>query len=75
MDRIIHCKDLGSDCTFTACEKTEVELFRDILEHGRAIHGVKEFSKEFYDKVRASIREGYCDLEEQMCGYSFCPSS
>ena len=23
MDRIIHRKDLGSDCTFTACRKTE----------------------------------------------------
>jgi predicted small metal-binding protein len=72
MDKIIHCKDLGSDCSFTACRKTEVELYEEILDHGQTIHGMKEFSKEFYDKVRASLRDGYCDLQESLCEYSVC---
>jgi predicted small metal-binding protein len=75
MDKIIHCRDLGWDCTFATCKKTEVELYQEILEHGRTIHGLKEFSRDLYDRVRTSIQGGFCDLEEQVCGYSFCPGS
>jgi predicted small metal-binding protein len=71
MDKTISCKDFGSECTFTACAETETELFEKVLEHGRTIHGMKEFSPDFYNKVRASIREDYCDLEDKMCG-EFC---
>ena len=72
MDKMIRCKDLGSECGYTACAKTEVGLFKEVLEHSHAIHGMKEFSKEFYDKVQASMQEGYCDLEEELCNYSDC---
>ena len=74
MDKMINCKDLGSECSFTACARTEVELFKKVLEHGQAVHGMKEFSPEFYDKVRLSIQEGYCDLEDELelCKYSEC---
>ena len=73
MDKMISCRDLGSECGFTACANSEVGLFTEVLEHGRAFHGLKEFSQEFYDKVRSSIQEGYCDTEEELCKYSVCP--
>ena len=72
MDKIFSCKDLGSGCDFTVCARTEVELFKEVLEHGQAIHGMTVFSQEFYDKVRSSIQEGYCDLEDELCKYGQC---
>jgi predicted small metal-binding protein len=67
MDKIVRCKDFGSECTFEACAETETELFEKVLEHNRAVHGMKEFSADFYNKVRASIHEGYCDMEDDLC--------
>ena len=64
MDKMIGCKDLGSDCTFTACAVTEAELLEKVQEHERTVHGMKEFSPDFYNKVQGSIREGSCDLKE-----------
>ncbi len=72
MDKIINFQDFEPGCTFTACASTEMELFEEVLEHGRTVHGMKEFSREFYDKVRSSLRDGYCDLEEELCKYSDC---
>jgi hypothetical protein len=33
---------------------------------------MKEFSPDFYNKVVASIREEYCDLEDELCQYGEC---
>jgi predicted small metal-binding protein len=33
MDKMISCRDFGSECTFTACAETETELFEKVLEH------------------------------------------
>ncbi len=64
MDKRIDCRDLGSDCTFVTCAATEPELLEKVQEHERNVHGVEEFSPDFYNKVQKSIREGSCDLEE-----------
>ncbi len=72
MGKKISCKDLGSGCDYTACARTEVELFKEVLEHGSRIHGMKEFPQSFYDKVRSSVRDEYCDLDEELCKYSDC---
>jgi len=72
MDKKISCKDLGSECTFSTCAQTEAELYEKALEHGRTVHGMKEFSPDFYNKMRASIREEYCDLEDELCKYGEC---
>ena len=53
-------------------ELKQMALFMKLLGHGRTIHGMKEFSPDFYNKVRASIREGYCDLEDELCEYGEC---
>ncbi len=74
MSKTISCKDLGSECLFTACADTEAELLEKVEEHGRAAHGMKEFSPDFYDKVQESIREENCSLEEELdpCEYPEC---
>jgi predicted small metal-binding protein len=72
MDKTIDCKDLKSDCTFTACTATEAELLDKIQEHGRTVHGMKEFSPDFYDKVQKSIREAYCELDDELESCECC---
>ena len=72
MDKKISCRDLGPECTFTACASTEVELFERILEHGRSVHHTEDFSPDSYSQVRASMTEGYCDLEDALCKYGEC---
>ena len=72
MDKMIGCKDLGSDCAFVACAVTEAELLEKVEEHGRTVHGMKEFSSDFYKKVQESIQEGSCDLEEDSDSCECC---
>jgi predicted small metal-binding protein len=61
MDKELYCRDVGLACEFSACGKTEEEALSRLGQHVLAIHGVKGFSKEFYDKARSAIREGSCD--------------
>jgi len=72
MDKTIGCKEMGSKCDFSVCARTEVELFKEVLDHANKIHGMMEFSPEFYDKVRKSMKEGFCDLEDELCKHSEC---
>lgn len=60
-DKELYCRDVGLDCDFLACGKTEEEVLRKAEHHVRTAHPVEGFSQEFQDKARASIREGYCD--------------
>ncbi len=61
MDKELYCRDIGLDCDFLACGKTEEEALSKLGQHVLAIHGIEGFSKEFYNKARSGIREGYCD--------------
>ena len=72
MDKMMSCKDLGYECAFAACAGTETELFLIVLDHVRTVHRMQGFSPNFYNRVRASIREGYCDLEDELCKYGEC---
>jgi len=78
MDKELHCRDLGLDCEFLACGKTEEEVLRKADEHAQAVHHIQGFSKEHYDKARAAIREGVCDPEDEeemiseACGVDCC---
>jgi len=60
-DKELYCRDLGLDCDFLACGKTEEEALRKAGEHAQAIHGIQGFSQELHDRARSVIREGYCD--------------
>jgi len=72
MDKKIDCRDLGSDCTFAASAVAEPELLEKFQEHERTVHGMKDFSPDFYSKVQESVREGSCDLEEDSDSCECC---
>ncbi len=57
MEKRLSCRDVGVDCDFVACGKTEGEIFEKTAEHARTGHGMNEIPKELYDKVRSAIRE------------------
>ncbi len=61
MDKELYCKDVGRDCDFLACGKTDEEVLIKLGKHVLATHGAPGFSKEFYDKARSVISEGFCD--------------
>ena len=61
MDKELFCRDVGFDCDFVACGKTEEEVLSKAGQHVLAVHGIEGFSKEFYNKARSAIREGSCD--------------
>ncbi len=62
MGKRLDCEELMK-CDYSVCAQTEREAARKIGEHIQAVHGVKGFSKEFYQRALAAIREEKCDAE------------
>lgn len=60
-DKELYCKDVGLQCDFLVCGKTEEEVLNKLGQHVLAIHGIEGFSKEFYNNARSAIRDGYCN--------------
>jgi len=56
MEKRLSCRDVGVDCDFVACAKTEDEVLRMGAEHARTHHNMTEISKEMQDTVRSAIR-------------------
>ncbi len=61
MDKKLHCRDIGLDCDSVVCGNTDEEVVTKAGQHVLATHGIEGFSKEFYNKARAAVREGHCD--------------
>ena len=57
MEKRLSCRDVGVDCDFVACGKTEEEIFQKAAEHAKTDHHMTEIPKELYDKARLAIRE------------------
>jgi predicted small metal-binding protein len=57
MKKRLSCRDVGVDCDFVACGKTEEELFQKAAEHAKTAHNMNEITKELYEKVRSAIHE------------------
>ncbi|MGD0916819.1 MAG: DUF1059 domain-containing protein [Thermodesulfobacteriota bacterium] len=57
MNKSLSCKDIGADCDFVICGKTEDEVFRKAKEHAKKDHNMEEIPKDLYDKARSAIRE------------------
>ncbi len=62
-DKELYCRDLGFDCDFLACGKTEEEVLHKASQHALSAHDFyfKADSHELFNKARAAIHEGYCD--------------
>ena len=61
MDKELYCSDIGFECDYLACGKTEEEALRKAGQHVLSVLSIKGFSKDFYNKAQSAIREGYCD--------------
>ena len=57
MEKRLSCRDVGVDCDFVACGKTEEEIFHEASKHAKTDHNMSEIPKELYDKARSAIRE------------------
>jgi predicted small metal-binding protein len=57
MKKRLSCRDVGTDCDFVACGKSEEEVFQKAAEHAKKDHGMSEIPKELFDRARAAIRE------------------
>ena len=57
MEKKLSCRDVGVDCDFVACGKTEEEIFQKASEHAKKDHGMSEIPKELYDRARSAIRD------------------
>ena len=57
MEKRLSCRDVGVDCDFFACGKTEDEVMQKAADHARTSHNMSEISKEVHDKVRSAIRD------------------
>jgi len=57
MFKSLSCRDVGADCDFSMCAKTEEELFQKAAEHAKKDHNMSEIPKEFKEKARSVMRE------------------
>jgi len=57
MEKSLSCRDVGADCDFVICAKTEEEVFKKAKEHAKKEHNMSEIPKDLYDKARSAIRE------------------
>ena len=57
MEKSLTGRDVGLDCGFVACAKTEEEIFQKIAEHAQTRHQMT-LSKEKMEKARSLIIEG-----------------
>ena len=57
MEKRLTCRDVGADCDFVACGKTEEEVFQKASEHAKTAHNMNEIPKDLYEKARAAIRD------------------
>jgi predicted small metal-binding protein len=68
MENSLDCRDIGVDCDYRACTSTPGEALRKVGEHIRNFHGMKHFSKGFYNRASAAVHEGSCALPRACSG-------
>jgi predicted small metal-binding protein len=71
MEKRLDCGDIGMECDYRVCASTDEETIRKVGEHIQAFHGMKGFSKEFYEKARAAVHSGSCEAPKD-CSGSIC---
>jgi predicted small metal-binding protein len=57
MKKSLSCRDVGSDCDFVICGKTEDEIFDKAKEHARKEHNMSELTQELKNRARSAIRD------------------
>jgi len=57
MNKVLRCRDVGTDCGFETYGKTAEEILGKVSEHARTAHGMTDLSPALAAKLRAAIRE------------------
>jgi len=57
MEKVLRCRDVGVDCDFVACGKSEEEIFQKAKDHAKSDHNMSEIPKDIMEKARLAIRE------------------
>lgn len=57
MNKVLRCRDVGTDCGFEARGKTAEEILGTVSEHARKAHGKTNVPPDMIAKLRAAIRE------------------
>ena len=57
MEKVLRCRDVGVDCDFVACGKTEEEIFLKAKDHAKSDHNMSEIPQDTIDKARSVIRD------------------
>jgi len=57
MGKILHCRDVGSDCDYVVRGATEKEVLQRAAEHAKKDHGLSEISPQMTERLRAAIRD------------------
>jgi predicted small metal-binding protein len=57
MEKRLSCRDVGVDCDFVACGKTDEEIFQKASQHAKTDHNMSEIPEELKAKARAAIRD------------------
>ena len=60
MEKLLRCSDLGTDCGFEACGDTPEETLQTLLDHARAIHGLKDIPGKKLLELREHIQAAFC---------------
>jgi predicted small metal-binding protein len=60
MEKLLRCRDFGTDCDFEACGETAEEALTTAVDHARAIHGLKEISDKDRMRARAAVQDAFC---------------
>jgi predicted small metal-binding protein len=57
MKKSLSCRDVGVDCDFVACGKSEEEIFQKATEHAKRDHNLSEIPEDLREKARLAIRD------------------
>jgi predicted small metal-binding protein len=60
MEKLLRCSDLGTDCGFEACGDTAEEVLKTLLDHARAIHGLKDIPEKDLVRLRETVQQAFC---------------
>ena len=60
MEKLLRCRDFGSDCDFEACGETAEEALETAVNHARSIHGLKDISEKDRMRAKSAVQDAFC---------------
>ncbi len=60
MEKLLRCYDLGTNCLFEACGDNAEDAVKNLLDHARALHGLKEIPAKDLARAKAGMQDAFC---------------